>query len=117
MKLSARLIATAAFAIFLMPAFLLGAEEGAKPSAGAANDKAAGSSSSAAAPMPAASMQVASPYSRGPEIHTPKAELFLGYSYLRSVPTLEAGNRLMWLNGGSASIAFNFNRYLGIVAD
>jgi outer membrane protein OmpA-like peptidoglycan-associated protein len=133
MRLSTRLIATAAFAIFLMPAFLLGAEEGAKPSTVAGNDKAADSSSSAtavgdpavpmpaapmpAAPMPAASMQAAMPHSGGPEIYTPKAELFLGYSYLRSVPTLEAGNRVVWLNGGSGSIAFNVNRYLGIVAD
>jgi outer membrane protein OmpA-like peptidoglycan-associated protein len=47
----------------------------------------------------------------------PRFELFLGYSYLRAVPTLAAGNRLVWLNGGSASIAFNANRYLGLVAD
>jgi outer membrane protein OmpA-like peptidoglycan-associated protein len=33
------------------------------------------------------------------------------------VPKLAAGNRLVWLNGGSASIAYNLNRYLGIVAD
>jgi outer membrane protein OmpA-like peptidoglycan-associated protein len=123
MRLSAKLIATAAFAIFLMPAFLLGAEEAAKPATGAGNDKAADSSSSAAAaagpaaPLPPASMQATSPYSGGPERDSPKAELFLGYSYLRSVPMLEAGNRLVWLNGGSASIAFNINRYLGIIAD
>jgi outer membrane protein OmpA-like peptidoglycan-associated protein len=62
-------------------------------------------------------MSAATPYSRGVGSYTPKGELFLGYSYLRSVPTLEAGNRLVWLNGGSASIAYNLNRYLGIVAD
>jgi hypothetical protein len=27
------------------------------------------------------------------------------------------GNHLMWLNGGSTSIAFNFNRYFGLVGD
>ena len=43
MRLSARMIATAAFAIFLMPAFLLRADEAAKPSTGAGNDKAGGS--------------------------------------------------------------------------
>ncbi len=48
---------------------------------------------------------------------TPKVELFLGYSYLRAVPTYATGNRLVHMNGGSASIAFNFNRYLGIVGD
>ena len=127
MRLSARMIATAAFAIFLMPAFLLRADEAAKPSTGAGNDKAADSSSSVAAvadpaaplpaaPMPAASMSAATPYSRGVESY-PKAELFLGYSYLRSVPAPQWGNRLMWMNGGSASIAFNVNRYLGIVGD
>lgn len=48
---------------------------------------------------------------------TPKVELFLGYSYLRAVPTYATGNRLVWMNGGSASAAFNFNRYIGLVAD
>ncbi|MGA2084999.1 MAG: hypothetical protein ABSG60_05720, partial [Terracidiphilus sp.] len=111
-----------------MPVFLLRAEEAAKPSTGARSDKAADSSSSAAAaadpaavlpaaPLPAASMSAATPNSRGVDSYTPKGELFLGYSYLRSVPTLESGNRLVWLNGGSASIAYNLNRYLGIVAD
>ncbi len=38
-------------------------------------------------------------------------------SYVRAVPELAAGNRLVWLNGGSTSIAYNFNRYLGMVAD
>ena len=47
----------------------------------------------------------------------PRAELFLGYSYIRSLPSPAAGNRMMWLNGGSTSLAFNFNRYLGIVGD
>jgi outer membrane protein OmpA-like peptidoglycan-associated protein len=48
---------------------------------------------------------------------TPKAELFVGYSYLRAVPTLADGNRLVWLNGGSTSLAYNFSRHLGIVGD
>jgi outer membrane protein OmpA-like peptidoglycan-associated protein len=62
-------------------------------------------------------MAAAMPYSEGLNRGTPKVELFLGYSYLRAVPAPAAGNRLMWMNGGSASIAFNLNRYLGIVAD
>jgi len=48
---------------------------------------------------------------------TPRVELFLGYSYLRAVPTYVTGNRLVALNGGRASVAFNVNRYLGIVGD
>jgi outer membrane protein OmpA-like peptidoglycan-associated protein len=118
------MIATAAFAVLLMSAFNLRAEAAAKPSAGDAN---AVDSSSASvvdplawlpdAPMPHASMAAAMPYSGGMNSDIPKVELFLGYSYLRAVPTLATGNRLVWLNGGSASIAYNFNRYLGIVAD
>ena len=88
MKLSARMIAAAAFGLFLIPAFLVQAQE------------------------PAART-----YSSGPNAGTPKAELFVGYSYLRAVPAPADGNRMMWLNGGSASIAFNFNRHLGLVGD
>jgi outer membrane protein OmpA-like peptidoglycan-associated protein len=62
-------------------------------------------------------MAAAMPYSEGLNRGTPKVELFLGYSYLRGMPGLEPANRLYWLNGGSMSIAYNFNRYLGVVAD
>ena len=121
MRLSARSITAAAFAVVLMPAFLLGADRGAKPSAGVADNGAVDSSVSSSvypdAPMPMASMAAAMPYSEGMNRGTPKVELFLGYSYLRAVPTYATGNRLVWLNGGSANIAFNLNRYLGIVAD
>jgi len=49
---------------------------------------------------------------------TPKAELFLGYSRFGTFSNnTVAGNRMVGLNGGSASIAFNFNRFLGIVGD
>jgi outer membrane protein OmpA-like peptidoglycan-associated protein len=58
-----------------------------------------------------------SPYSRGANLGVPRVELFLGYSYVRALPTLAVGNRIMWLNGGSTSVAFNLNRYLGLVAD
>ena len=97
MRVSIRMIATAAFAVSLMSAFNLRAEEAAKPSAGA--EKAVDSSvasvadpaaSRPTAPMPAASMAATMPYSRGLNVDTPRAELFLGYSYLRAVPTLAA---------------------------
>ena len=55
--------------------------------------------------------------SRGTNDGTPKAELFVGYSYLRAVPAPSDGNRLVWLNGGSTSIAYNFTRHLGLVGD
>ena len=51
------------------------------------------------------------------EPDTPKIDIFLGYSYFRAVPTLAAGNRMVDLNGGEASVAFNLKRNFGIVAD
>jgi len=69
------------------------------------------------APMPMASMAAASPLMGGRDIGIPRYELFVGYSYLRAVPTMAAGNRLVWLNGGSAAAALNLNHYLSLVAD
>src|ERR1035438_7708646 len=112
MKLSEKMMAAAAFAALLMPAFNLRAEAAEKLSATA--DPAAALPS---APMPADSTTATAPYSEGRNFGTPKAELFLGYSYLQAVPKLADGNRLVWLNGGSTSIAFNFNRYFGVVGD
>ena len=89
MRSSLRMIATAAFAILLMPAFNLRAQV-----------------------APAATQN-----SSGWNSDVPKAEIFVGYSYLQAVPKLADGNRLVWMNGGSASVAFNMNRYLGIVGD
>jgi outer membrane protein OmpA-like peptidoglycan-associated protein len=87
------MIATSAFAIFLMPAFLLHAGEA------------------------AAQTSAATPYASGQYFGTPRVELFVGYSYLRAIPAPAVGNRLMWMQGGSTSLALNFNRYLGIVGD
>jgi hypothetical protein len=124
MRLNARMIVTAACAVFLMSAFNLRAEKAAKTAAGGENavdssvvPGADPDASLPSAPMPMASMSSGMAYSAGPNAGTPKVELFLGYSYLHSVPTLETGNRLVWLNGGSASVAYNLNRHLGLVAD
>jgi hypothetical protein len=62
-------------------------------------------------------MAAAMPYSRGLNSYTPRLELFVGYTYLRVFPTVAYGNRIWWLQGGSTSIAFNLNRYLGLVGD
>lgn len=53
-----------------------------------------------------------------PALHadTPKIEWFLGYSFWRAMPTA-TGNRMSYLHGGSTSVAYNFNRYIGLVAD
>jgi hypothetical protein len=122
MKLSVKkTIATAAFAVFLMPTLFLHAEEAAKPSTEAKTDHAADSSGTPvaelSAPMPASSFAAATPYGRSMNGNTPRIEWFMGYTYSRAVPSLSVENRLMWLNGGSTSVAFNLNRSLGIVGD
>jgi outer membrane protein OmpA-like peptidoglycan-associated protein len=71
----------------------------------------------AACLLPALHLGAQSAPAAGLNSSTPKVELFVGYSYLRAVPTLADGNRLVFLNGGSTSIAYNFNRYLGVVGD
>ncbi len=119
MRLSSKKIAAAAFAAFLVSALSLGAEVILNPSTDDAKavDSSAAPVAEPSAAVGSATMAAAMPYSDGLNIGTPRFELFLGYSYLHAVPGLAAGNRLVWLNGGSASIAYNFNRYLGIVAD
>lgn len=126
MRSSKKMMAIAAFAVFFMGTFILRAEAAPAPATGAKVGEAVDSSVASVAgpdaalpyaPMPESSMVAAMPYSGGRDIGVPRFELFLGYSYLRAVPTFAAGNRMVWLNGGSASLAFNFNRYLGLVGD
>jgi opacity protein-like surface antigen/outer membrane protein OmpA-like peptidoglycan-associated protein len=125
MKFSVKMIAATACAVLLMPVYHVFASEAAKPSSDAKNNKRVDSlpvvgadpaASLPSAPMAAASMDKATPDSRGPS-YTPRVEWFVGYSYLRAVPEFAAGNRMVYLNGGSTSIAFNFNRYFGLVGD
>jgi hypothetical protein len=46
---------------------------------------------------------------------TPKVDIFGGYSYMRS-NTVVSGAPIN-LNGGSGSLAYNFNNWLGVVGD
>ena len=72
------------------------------------------SSSSAAAPDPAPAKKAKDPHVK-PGSDFPHEELFLGYSYLHFAPG--AGLPQADFNGGSASFAYNFNRYFGLVGD
>jgi opacity protein-like surface antigen len=66
----------------------------------------------------AAQTAVETPLPHARHHETPKVEVFLGYSRFGTVSNnTVTGNRMVGLNGGSASVAFNFNRYLGIVGD
>jgi hypothetical protein len=112
MKLCARMIATMAVAFSLPSTLLLHAEYRVKLSDNAM-DRAVDLRD---APSPVAQSKMSAPT---PPLkrNTSNAELFWGYSYFRGGPAPGPGNRMVGLNGGSASIAFNWNRYLGLVAD
>jgi outer membrane protein OmpA-like peptidoglycan-associated protein len=105
MNLQVRILATVVVAVSPLSMVSLHAQRVASLLDIAADGTAQSSASSPAAPS------VREPRS------TPKVDIFLGYSYLRAVPELANGNRLVDLNGGSASIAFNLSRYFGIAAD
>jgi len=137
MRLAARFIATMAVAFVMVPA--LYANDAAKPNVKPKKTKAAPSivartviakvQTSPPETLPARfstsrllyPLAYAEPadaeHKRGEsENHTPKVEWFLGYSFWRATPT-ESSNRMAYLNGGSTSIAFNFKRSVGLVAD
>jgi len=117
MNVRARVLATIAVTAALAPAFLLQAQQVAPVELREVSLSASVPSlwetpalPSAPAPQSAARTQYG----------TPKIELFLGYSrfgvgFNSSTGTL--GNRMVGLNGGSASLAFNFNRFIALVAD
>ncbi len=124
MRSTSRIITITAAAILLAGILPLGAEE--VPKSSPESKAAAGSggapsasvkasvSSQSANTLPAAP----SPTVSHPHRKTPKVEVFLGYSRFGTVSTdTVTGNRMVGLNGGTASIAFNLNRYLGIVGD
>jgi outer membrane protein OmpA-like peptidoglycan-associated protein/opacity protein-like surface antigen len=142
MNRAARLIATTVIALLMVPTLF--ADDTTKPKA-KTRDEAAVSSSAAGAPDALAKADASSasilpsgaaslPADAQPqpggnaesmgamhrwddaEGYTPKVEWFLGYSFWRATPTSN-GNRIGYLHGGSTSVAYNFDKYLGLVAD
>ena len=122
MRFRTRMIATTAAVALLAPPFLFAAEDSTSSSSKVtAVDSAVTPDAVGYAGVPAmlAAAQPAAPAPSSTRSYRsyPRAELFLGYSYIRGVPTLSPGNRMDFLNGGSTSIAFNLNRTLGLVGD
>jgi outer membrane protein OmpA-like peptidoglycan-associated protein/opacity protein-like surface antigen len=111
MKLCARITATIAVALSLTPASLLYAADQAVPLDSTGQP---GTTVSSAAQSQG---KTSTTHTKRNRHSVPKAELFVGYSHFRAVPTLTNDNRMVGLNGGNASIAFNFNRYIGLVGD
>ncbi len=123
MRLQAKVIAAVAVAFLLVPA--LRANDDADPAAGAKNDNTVGSRvalgalAEARPAPPAASLPATPPQPAGggqAYLYVPRVELFMGYSYIRNIRDT-AGNRIEWMHGGSASLALNFDRYVGMVFD
>jgi len=123
MKFVARMFATIAVAFLL--ASSLHADDAPKPGSAtkavaatdkyeAANSRVAPAAASAAAPAAPAPTPV--PQSGLAGFDTPRVELFLGYSNVPDVLSNRA-NRIADLNGGDMNIAFNLNRYFGLVGD
>src|SRR3984957_14212654 len=117
MKLSARMLATIAVTAAFAPVFLLQAQEAAP-----AELRNVSLNASVVSPWetPALPSAPAPQSDAHREYGIPKVELFLGYSrfgvgFNSSTGTI--GNRMVGLNGGSASLAFNFNRFVALVAD
>jgi outer membrane protein OmpA-like peptidoglycan-associated protein len=119
MKLGWRLLATMAVAFLLVPA--LRADDTEKAVATVSTDEAVNSpvapdaagEAAPADPTPAPAPRLGIGRRTG---RTPRFELFGGYSFWRAMPTYDV-NRIAWMHGGSASLAFNLNDWLGVVAD
>jgi hypothetical protein len=132
---SGRLIATMAVAFVIVPA--LYADDGANSTTTAKDDDSAsvaapavpaGTRPDTAEPLPVRS-SISSQSQSGAfaepvaatrgwddsEEYPPTVEWFLGYSFWRAMPSFN--NRMGYLHGGSTSVAYNFNRYVGLVAD
>jgi opacity protein-like surface antigen len=136
MRLAARFVGLTAIALLLMPALF--ADDTAKPKAtpkpgepaaaitaptmstealSTAKALPAETSTSSQSKSDANDQPVAALHSWAEsENYTPRIEWFLGYSFWRAMPTASS-NRMGYLHGGSTSVAFNFNRYIGVVAD
>jgi outer membrane protein OmpA-like peptidoglycan-associated protein len=136
MRSTTKLVATGALALLLAPAFRLNAAVTGTSPATTSGEKTSDSSSAAgvpntsaepatvgdpagwrhdgAAPSAYASSGILHPDQSGGQ---PRFDAAFVYSYIRAVPTDTAGNRLVWLHGGSTSINFHLNRSFGIVGD
>jgi outer membrane protein OmpA-like peptidoglycan-associated protein len=123
MKVVARMFATVAVAFLL--AYPLRADDTPKPGSpekavpttnkdtAVNSGEAAGTASEATPPAPVPEPEPQSALWGG---DTPRLELFLGYSNVLATP-MSPQNRIADIQGGDTNIAFNFNRYLGIVGD
>jgi hypothetical protein len=117
MKLGLRIATSITTAALLGSTHLLAAQSLTDPFDAPTGVRSVASGASSSSDTGEAAQTGSMPSPRYNGVITPRVELFFGYSYLRAVPTLSSGNRLVYLNGGSASVAFNLNHFFGLVAD
>lgn len=130
MNCASRLFATVGFSLAMASSALF-AQNDIKPNPQAVSyELAAASDTSADSPdlMPPLSLSgwasaEPRPAAAGPHRHSdnsdsvaPRFEWFIGYSFWRAMPTSQS-NRMGYLHGGSTSLAYNFNRWFGLLAD
>src|SRR4029077_16540129 len=105
----------------LMLSTLIASAGFADSSAKSKNKSKSNSSASAAKAKPASPAAKPAPKRDESAYHWPRVELFGGYSYVRFNTSGSFGttsfSRSTNLNGGSGSIALNFNKHWGIVGD
>jgi hypothetical protein len=114
MKFCWWMLATKVLTVSLTPALLVHAESG-RPSDIAIQRAFQSHIAPSVSAGPKITALAAHPRSKGGNF--PRAELFLGYSRFQGVATLKTENRMVELNGGVATVAFNVTHYLGVVAD
>jgi outer membrane protein OmpA-like peptidoglycan-associated protein len=121
MKFVARAVTTVIFgALILTPAF---ADESAKASANSTSSEASAPNATTdstgylapAIPMPPPQAKVSSAASSGDTY--PKADLFLGYSFIRFNPNVAGAKEKFNFHGLTGSLAGNVNRWFSLVGD
>jgi hypothetical protein len=113
MKFVARFIAIVVVAIVMAPAQY--AQGGTQPATMPQNGEP--SSSSVTSVITITALPAGAAHNpKATESSVPLIEWSAGYSFWRAMPT-SPSNRMSYLHGGNTSVAYNFNRYLGVVAD
>ena len=113
MRLWVRMLTLPALLFLIFPASFADGASGAQPDDRDSSAKSKDSAETRVGANARAAMPPAPQKSQGAGAATPRAEAFLGYSYLRVSESGVSAN----LNGGSGNIAFNVNDWFGLVAD
>jgi len=117
MNRAARCVAMMAVAFFIARVVYAGQSTSATQKSADPKVTATVDSTSTPPPADSSSNPATAPHMyRSADYSYPKVEWSVDYSFWRAMPTSRT-NRMGYLHGGSTSVAYNFNNYLGLVAD